>query len=102
VESQIKNSVLSAISDDYENLELILDSVHRHDDPTSTAEPVSVALAELVKDGLAQAYELSSESPEATAVSIDPDRMKELWFYATPRGIARIAEINNRQLTTES
>jgi aryl-alcohol dehydrogenase-like predicted oxidoreductase len=92
VESQTRNSVLSAISDDYESLELILDSVHRHDDPTPTAEQVSLALAELVKDGLAQAYELSPEHPHATAVNVDPDRIEEQWFYATPKGIASATE----------
>lgn len=93
---------MRAISDDYEGVELILASVHRSNDPAATPEEVFIALAELVKDGLAQAYELSPHPPHATVVDIDPERMEELWFYATPKGIACVTEINNRELTTDN
>lgn len=102
MDSYIRDYVLKAVSDDYESVELILDAAQRLAGLNATTEQVCLALNDLVEDALAQAYELSSEHPHATAVNIDPDRMKELWFYATPKGIARITEINNRQLTTDN
>jgi hypothetical protein len=86
MKSQIRDSVLNAIADDYEDVGLNLEAVHNFDDPTATTEQVSAALAKLVKDGLAQAYELSPKAPCSTAVDFDLSRMEELWFHVTPKG----------------
>ena len=102
MDSHIRDHVSRSISDDYESVELIRDSVQGLAGLEATTEHVCQALSDLVEGGLAQAYELSPEHPQATAVNIDPDRIEELWFYATPQGIVRICEINNRELTTEN
>jgi|SRR5215472_7079958 len=101
--SRVRDSVLGAISDDYESVELILGVVPRLDGlEATTPEQIYLALGESVKERPAQAHELSPEHGHATAVDINPDRIGELRFYTTAKGIAHVTEVNNRELTTES
>ena len=93
--SQIKDSVLNAIADDYESIEAIVETVQKFDSPEITADQISDALGELVKDGLAQAYELSPWPPHEKSVDFDVGRVRELWFYITPKGKDLVRLLNS-------
>ena len=85
-QSQLREWVLSSISDDYETLETVLDHAQKFHGTTVSLDQASRALAELIRDGLAQAYELSSQPPHVKSADFDPDSVEELWFYATEEG----------------
>ena len=87
------------MADDYESFELIFEMVN---DPErdgiqgvlSTPNEVTSALAELIRDGDAQAYVLSSQEPHATKVEFSQERLHELWYYLTKQGIAIVEKQN--------
>ena len=85
-QSQLREWVLSSISDDYETLETVLDYAQKFHGTTVSLDQASRALAELIRDGLAQAYKLSSQPPHVKSADFDPDTVEELWFYATEEG----------------
>jgi hypothetical protein len=65
----VRELVLSVISDDYESLEIIVDSIRRLPGPLAiqpNESHIQRALAELVKEGLAAAYLLSPQPPHVT------------------------------------
>jgi hypothetical protein len=78
--------VLTAISDDYENVDAILRLIQVLSDSRADVSQVGEALRELVIDGLAATYELSAFSPHAKLIGFDASRIDELWFYVTPEG----------------
>jgi hypothetical protein len=99
MEQTIKDSVRRAMADDYESFELISEMVN---DPERdgiegvrpTPNQVTSALAELIKDGDAQAYVLSSQEPYATKVEFSQDRLHELWYYLTKQGTSIVKKQN--------
>ncbi len=93
---QIKDSVLNAIADDYENIETILETVQKFDSPAATVHQVSETLHDLIQDGLAQAYDLSPGVPHATKADFSSNRIDELWFYVTPEGKKFVQELNRQ------
>ncbi len=91
----IQKMVLSEISDDYENVDqIILPVVARECAKLGIAverSDVVGALAELVEDGLAKAYRLSSTTP-AIALQGMPtldivEEYFETYFYITKQGL---------------
>jgi len=86
----VKECVLRAISDDYENLEKILEDVGVWlGERKALADDSTVigALGALIDEGYAQTYDLSSHPlGEAKAVSYSAKMINELWFYVTPKG----------------
>ncbi|MGA7461116.1 MAG: hypothetical protein WBW69_12880 [Candidatus Korobacteraceae bacterium] len=86
MQSTTKDSVLNAIADDYESVATILETVRKFDEPEATAHDISQALEELVREGLAQTYELSPSPPHSKLVDFDVNRADELWFYVTSEG----------------
>jgi hypothetical protein len=92
---RIKDSVLNAIADDDENIETILETLQKFDSTATTADQVSDVLNELVKDGLARAYELSPWPPHEKLVDFDMGRIRELWFYVTPKGKDLVRSLNS-------
>jgi hypothetical protein len=100
--------VLSAIADDYENLETILASVNERERdfgpeawPARRAVPVSrpevvSALKELTREGYAQAWVLDSHEPQARPVKFREEEVVKLWFLATPRGAAAAEKLFER------
>jgi len=82
----LKDGVLAAIADDYEDLDSILRFLNVVAHVNTEAKQVSDMLRELVGEGLAQSYELQTAPPTATSVDFDATRIAKLWFYITPRG----------------
>ncbi len=95
--SQMRDPVLNAIADDYESIETILEAVRKFDDPMATADQVTDALSDLIKDGLAQAYDLSPWPPHVKMVDFELSRALELWFYVTSKGkdLVRLQNANS-------
>ncbi len=77
------------MSDDYENFQIIFDQTRRIGavrkmDITETE--VAEALQEAITEGYATPYVLSPQPPHSIEVEYVPARLKELWFFVTPRG----------------
>src|SRR5437879_2007726 len=95
----IKDSVRRAMADDYESFELILEGVNNPEwvgieNVHPTPDEVTSALVELIKDGDAQAYVLSSQEPYATKVEFSQERLHELWYYLTKQGTSIVDKQN--------
>jgi hypothetical protein len=94
--------VLDAIADDYESVEIILQTINEWDrdrDPESWAArravPISrpevvSALQELTREGFAQAYLFSGD--ETHAVDFREGEVADLWFLATQKGIDAVRQ----------
>jgi hypothetical protein len=87
--SFIKDCVITIISDDYENFQIILEQAKRLGALRKIdvrESEVAEALQQAIAEGYAEAYELSPKPPHSTKVEYKPDRLEELWFYVTARG----------------
>lgn len=94
--------VLDAMSDDYVTVEIILKTINEWDGgsrPESwearratpvTRPEVIRALRELTREGFAQAYVF--DGPESYAVEFYPGKVRDLWFYATKRGMDAVSQ----------
>lgn len=101
--SDILQLVLAAISDDYTNVGMILESINQMASdwspeawPARRAVPVSRqevihALRELAREGLARAFRL--ETGTAQPARFDEERARDLWFCATPQGSEAIRRL---------
>ena len=94
--------VLDAMSDDYVTVEIILKTINEWDGgsrpeswkarsaaPVTRSEVVQ-ALRELTREGFAQAYIFNG--PEAYAVDFQPEKIRDLWFYPTKRGMNAVRQ----------
>ena len=88
--------VLEAMANDYESFDCILDQVS----PWATGRGVSVTRREVAEaverailDGCAQAYLLSPQPPHSQPVAFSSDRLDDLWFHVTPKGMQRVKEL---------
>ncbi len=101
--------VLSAVADDYESLDTILAAINREypADPDCggwaalKALPISrfevvKALRELTQEGYAQAYLYDARENEFRAVDFRQDQIRDLWIYATPKGIRAVRQLRER------
>jgi hypothetical protein len=98
--------VLTAISDDYSNVGMILESINEWDSnygpatwPARKAIPVNHrevvhALADLTREGYAQAYVL--DTGEAQPARFSEEGIRDLWFCATPKGMGAIQQLYER------
>jgi hypothetical protein len=90
LDQRLRELALRAISDDYEDIERVLEDVTGWAAELgfiSERDAILRALEGLIKDGYAQANLLSSGPPgRAEAVNYSTDRVGELWFYVTPKG----------------
>ena len=105
--------VLEAVSDDYENLEIILRTINRYFGrelelknwkaleaaPVSRLEVIN-ALKELTQEGFAQASVYDAETKQFHAVSFRPDMANVLWFYVTEKGMQAVNRLQNRNAET--
>ena len=86
----LKEQVLRAISDDYEDLKTVLEDVTgwtAERGITVDRQAVLKALEALICEGYAQAYSLSASLPgKSEPVIYSADRADDLWFYVTPKG----------------
>jgi hypothetical protein len=101
--SAVLELVLDAISDDYENLEIILRTINRwnRDVPglkgwkALAAIPVSPpevikALQELTQEGFAQACDYDVETKQFLPVNFSQSRASVLWYYVTEKGMSAV------------
>lgn len=85
----IKECVIRAVSDDYEEFERVLAdvtgwAVERGVDVDR--QRVLRALEDAIAEGYARAYVLSGTPPYSTAVEYSAALLDDLWFYVTPKG----------------
>ncbi|HLY63549.1 MAG TPA: hypothetical protein VKV95_22655 [Terriglobia bacterium] len=97
--------VINAIADDYENVEIIDQSINQWDVevrpetwPARSAVPVSrheiiKALEELTREGYAQSYCFDAAELNAVAVEFAKDGINDLWFYVTPKGVSAVKKL---------
>ena len=88
-DQSLKNAVLSIISDDYESLEHIVDSICRLPcpfEPKPNEAHIADALAGLLSEGLAAAYDLSPQPPHVRHAQFSLEHVGSLYFYITPAG----------------
>ncbi len=101
--------VLDAVADDYERLDMIIAAINESYpvDPALKewaalkAAPVSrheavQALRELTGEGYAQAYVYDAIENRFQAVGFDKEKINDLWFYATPKGINAVKQFPPR------
>ena len=98
--------VLSAMSDDYSNVAMIMESINEWDSlhgpetwPARKAIPVNRrevvhALRELTREGYAQAYWL--DTGEAQPARFSEEGIGDLWFCATRKGMGAIQQLYER------
>jgi len=90
MEASIRNYVLSAIANDYEEFEMVFGEVAKwaeEDGKIGVArEEIIGELERLINEGYAQAYLLSPQDPHAEPVTFSADNIGDLWFYVTPKG----------------
>lgn len=99
METQIKNWILAAISDDYEEFSMIVDEVTKWASELSlsvTPQEIARELESWIASGFAQAFLLSNTQPYATTVNFSFEDIGKLWFYVTPAG-KKLVEENDRQ-----
>lgn len=94
VKKKIKEYVLDAVSDDYEDLATIIAEVRAWNEGNTDVDSPTIlsALDQLIRDGYVQAYILSAE-PVAGSVptDFDPKYASELFFYVTAKGKQRVS-----------
>lgn len=81
--------VLSAIADDYEDFRIIAHETSawaREVGLVVNHEKILGALAELIDEGLAKAYVLSSREPYVVPTNFSRERARILWYWITPDG----------------
>lgn len=92
----LRQSVIRAMADDYENLEQVVGwatrSLSEQGLQASWEELIEV-LRQVIDDGLARAYILSPEPPYSTPVPFTLADSGNLWFYLTAEGIDAVKRI---------
>ena len=100
--------VITAIADDYENLETIQRSINgwREESESGSwwakdAIPVSrrevvKALTELTREGYAQTFLALVEDEDPVPAEFQEGKVGELWFYLTPKGMNTVRQLENQ------
>ncbi len=83
---------LNAIADDYETAASILDDVRRSSHGRIDAADVASCLAELVLDGMAEAYIFDASTAEYVPVAAQPRDLGAVWFRITAAGRHQLDE----------
>jgi hypothetical protein len=87
----LKDCVITIVSDDYENFEVILGQT-RHlaslKGVTVHEDEVAQAVEKVIAEGLVEAYFLSPHEPHSVKTQYSLEQVHELWFYVTPQGKA--------------
>jgi hypothetical protein len=88
-ENFLMDCVISIVSDDYENFEIIFEQTSRLarlKGVNVTEAEVAKALERAIAEGLTEAYMLSPQEPHSQKVGYSVEQLHELWFYVTPSG----------------
>jgi hypothetical protein len=83
---RLLTDLANAVANDYESFDTIVDEVMkwaRAEGRSFRREDILEALRALIRDGYVRAYEMT---PEPRVADFTPERLNELWFYATPIG----------------
>jgi len=89
---------LNAIADDYETVASILEDVRRSSHGNVDATDVTTCMADLVRDGMADAHRFDPTSGSYEPLSINPAQalgpaqMDTLWFRVNDRGRQQLDE----------
>lgn len=86
----VKDLIMGAMADDYESYEIIIGCITGF--AAEAGETLDLAeipglLKELIEKGNVDAFELSSFAPHAVVVPFSHDRLDELWYYLSPKGM---------------
>jgi hypothetical protein len=86
----LRSYVMSAIADDYESLQIVVDSVARWVKKDGVQafhrEELVAELGALIRDEYAQAYVLSANPPYASIAEHRESDADKFWFWFTPAG----------------
>lgn len=84
---------LNAIADDYETVASILEDVRRSSHGNVDATEISACLAELMRDGMADACRFDAATSQYQRIPSMPEDITGLWF--------RITDLGRRQLDND-
>jgi hypothetical protein len=87
--TQLRDWVIVSAADDYESFEIITKGTLRLAAVRGislTENAVRAALEDAISKGYLESYRLSSTQPHVSKVRYSRDRIRELWFFVTPRG----------------
>ncbi len=90
-DENIKNLILGDVADDYEEFEHVVKTViseaAERGIPVDRQE-IFDKLRELVKQGYVQSFSyLANQNSFAKVAEYSADRISEVWFYITPKGL---------------
>ena len=87
---------LEAVSDDYEELQMIFSDVSSKLDSAQASsirpEDIVSALEKLASQGYVQAYRLSSTPPYSVPVPFDATCVSDISFLITPKGLEALRQ----------
>ena len=84
---------LNAIADDYESAGSILEDVRRSSHGNVDAAEITACLAELMRDGMADAYRFDAATKQYERNAFTPENVDGIWF--------RITDLGRRQLDAD-
>lgn len=96
-EHALRIYVMSSIADDYEDFEMVSNTASRwaeEDGLQFDRKEILRELAELIRNGHAQAYTLSAQPPHSLLAEYSEARADDLWFMLTPAGVQALTELD--------
>jgi hypothetical protein len=85
----IRELVICAAADDYEDFEMVVNEVTRwaaEEGTASNRQTIFEKLREVITDGFMGAYVYSQESTKFEPAECSLENLDELWFYVTAKG----------------
>src|SRR4051812_43758449 len=91
----VRDCIMDSIANDYEDFEMIVNETNKFSAQKgikASRGEISETLRQLIEGGYAQSYIFpAGQSGHPQPVSYAGDRVAELWFYLTPKGLASLA-----------
>ncbi len=97
IQDRITYLVLSAMSNDYEDFEMVVREACKwaeQDGIIIARQDILRALQELISQGYAQSYVLSSTPPHVTPVDFSMENVGRIYFYVTPKGQRLVEDLD--------
>ena len=95
----LKIYLMSIVADDYENFEMVIDTVREwaaEDGLGYTLEEILRELRGLTSDGDIQTYTYMTDKQELVVAVYDEMRVNDLWFMLTPAGIQAMNKLDSQ------
>lgn len=92
----VKDLIMGAMADDFENFEIIIAGVRQfasEDGEGIDWSEVPGLLKELIDEGAVQAFDLEISQKQPQPYS--QERLHELWYYLSPKGMADYKQRHN-------